>query len=99
MFITKRIIAGTLAVAAIAVAPALACAAPAFASENVMTAAAEQDAAHNLAHANHAAGVGVAHAQKDVFRTTRTGLVKFLDDGGHTMTFDHPAGGPSPAPK
>lgn len=89
MYTVKRIIAGSLVGAAMIIAPAVAMAAPAFASpkENVMAAAAEHDAAENLAHAHHGAGVGTAHAQHDVLRVSRAGQMTFTDDGGHRMTF------------
>lgn len=89
MYTVKRIIAGSLVGAAVTVAPAVAMAAPAFASpkQNVMAVAAEHDAAENLEHAHHGAGVGTAHAQHDVFRVSHAGQVMFKDDGGHQMTF------------
>ena len=52
-----------------------------------MAAAAEHDAAENLAHAHHGAGVGTAHAQHDVLRMSHAGQMTFNDDGGHRMTF------------
>lgn len=89
MYTFKRIIAGLVVGTAVTVAPAVAMAAPAFASpkENVMTAAAEHDAAENLAHAHHGAGLGTAHAQHDVLRVSRAGHMTFKDDGGHQMTY------------
>lgn len=90
MYTTKRIVAATLAGAAMFVAPAVVCAAPALAAtQNVMAVAAEHDAQQGLAHANHGAGINLAHAQQDVFRVSKTGQIQFHDDGGHTMSFDH----------
>jgi hypothetical protein len=87
-------IAGTLIGAAAFVTPAVVLAAPAFASskDDVMAVAAEHDAHQNLDHANHAAGVGIAHAQRDVFRITPTGSMLFDDDGGHHQAFEGHAG-------
>jgi hypothetical protein len=89
MHAIKGVIAGALIGAAAIVTPAVVLAAPAFASpkDNVMAVAAEHDAHQNLEHANHAADVGMAHAQRDVFRVTRAGGMLFHDDGGHQQSF------------
>lgn len=90
MHAIHSVIAGTLIGAAAVVTPAVMLAAPAFASskDNVMAVAAEHDAHQNLEHANHAADVGIAHAQRDVFRVTPTGGMLFHDEGGHHQSFE-----------
>jgi hypothetical protein len=89
MHAIQCVLAGALIGAAAVVTPAVVLAAPAFASskDNVMAVAAEHDAHQNLEHANHAADVGMAHAQRDVLRVTRTGGMLFHDDGGHQQSF------------
>jgi hypothetical protein len=91
----KRIAAGTLVGAGIVVTPAVAMAAPAFAStkDNVMATAAQQDAKQQLDTAHHAAQLGVAHAQQEVFRMDQTGQMQFHDDGGHHTSYQGHANG------